>query len=268
MVIINSLVVMVGVALVFGLLIIYISKKFAVKANPMIKKIEEALPGSNDGACGFASCHAFAMAFSMGDATTDGCPVGGESVAKKLAALSGKEVGKVTKIVARVNCSCGPDPDSLKYEYKGIETCRAATLVAQGPKKCVFGCIGFADCVIVCPFDAIHIRNFGEVPFVEEDKCTGCSLCVAECPKNIIDLVPIDKRVYVKCSSNDKPVDSKRNCTTNSCIACRLCERACEVDAIHVTDFLAKIDYTKCTNCEACVKVCPTNVIISLLENE
>ncbi|HPU64042.1 MAG TPA: 4Fe-4S binding protein, partial [Mobilitalea sp.] len=110
----------------------------------------------------------------------------------------------------------------------------------------------------VCAFDAIHIVD--GVAFVDKEKCTACGMCVAECPINIIELVPQKARTYVACSSNDKGKDVKTVCSIG-CIGCKLCEKACEYDAIHVNDNLAKIDYGKCTNCGACVKVCPVKVI-------
>jgi len=40
------------------------------------------------------------------------------------------------------------------------------------------------------------------------------------------------------------------------CVGCKLCEKACPFDAIHVVDKLAVVDYEKCTLCGACVPVC------------
>jgi ferredoxin len=46
------------------------------------------------------------------------------------------------------------------------------------------------------------------------------------------------------------------------CIACKLCEKACSFDAIHVIDNLAVIDYSKCTSCGKCVAACPRKIIV------
>jgi heterodisulfide reductase subunit A-like polyferredoxin len=45
------------------------------------------------------------------------------------------------------------------------------------------------------------------------------------------------------------------------CIACKLCEKACKFDAVHVVDNIAKIDPVKCVNCGLCAKACPRDII-------
>lgn len=40
------------------------------------------------------------------------------------------------------------------------------------------------------------------------------------------------------------------------CIGCRVCEKNCNHDAIHVTHRLAAIDYDKCVGCGQCVALC------------
>ena len=40
------------------------------------------------------------------------------------------------------------------------------------------------------------------------------------------------------------------------------CVKACPYEAIVVQDFLAVIDYDKCTSCGICAAKCPTNAII------
>jgi NAD-dependent dihydropyrimidine dehydrogenase PreA subunit len=49
-----------------------------------------------------------------------------------------------------------------------------------------------------------------------------------------------------------------------ACIACRICEKNCPSDAIHVIDNLAVIDFGKCTQCGICVQKCPQKTIIDL----
>jgi ferredoxin len=49
----------------------------------------------------------------------------------------------------------------------------------------------------------------------------------------------------------------------NGCIGCKICEKKCENDAIHVVDFHAVIDYSKCTGCGVCLEACPTGAIAS-----
>lgn len=48
---------------------------------------------------------------------------------------------------------------------------------------------------------------------------------------------------------------------TYGCLGLGDCVRACDYDAIHVVDGLARVDYEKCTGCQACAKVCPRNII-------
>lgn len=40
------------------------------------------------------------------------------------------------------------------------------------------------------------------------------------------------------------------------CVGCKLCEKACLFDAIHVVNKLAVVDFEKCTLCGACIPVC------------
>ncbi|MBR6399890.1 MAG: 4Fe-4S binding protein, partial [Firmicutes bacterium] len=40
-----------------------------------------------------------------------------------------------------------------------------------------------------------------------------------------------------------------------------MCERNCPSAAVSVTNFLAKVDYEKCTQCGVCTEKCPTKAI-------
>jgi len=51
--------------------------------------------------------------------------------------------------------------------------------------------------------------------------------------------------------------DSKPYVVTDNCVGCRLCEKSCAHDAIHVgADKKATIDYSKCLGCGQCIAVC------------
>lgn len=246
----------------FGAGLAWASRKFAVQVDPRIDAIEEALPGANCGGCGQAGCRNFAEALVEGKVSVNGCPVGGSEVAAKLAEIMGVEVGDSDeRLVAKVRCRGGRQEATQRADYIGITDCRAALLVGNGPKGCEYGCLGLGSCVEACPFDAIRMGPNG-IPVVDTEACTACGNCVAACPQDLIALVPESKQVHVLCRSFDKGKDVRQNCQVG-CIGCKACEKVCPVDAIHVTNFLAEIDYDKCINCGACAAKCPTKAIVS-----
>jgi len=234
------------------------SKLFEVKVDVRIADIREALPGVNCGACGFSGCDAFAEAVLEGKAQVSGCPVGGESTARKIADIMGIEACNVEVMVARVDCNGTMTNCPHKMDYSGIETCAAAQMLYGGVSSCNYGCIGLGDCVRACPFDAIEIIDGTAV--ILEHYCKGCERCIAACPKAIIEMVPQKKRFTVSCQNTEKGAVSMKQCRV-SCIGCGKCVKACPVDAIKVESFLAKIDYAKCINCGKCEEVCPTKAI-------
>ena len=83
-----------GLALFFGFLLAYASKKFKVEEDPKLQKIINALPGVNCGACGFANCKTLAEAIVKGKAPIDGCKVGGKKTADKIASIIKSNVKK------------------------------------------------------------------------------------------------------------------------------------------------------------------------------
>ena len=144
-------------------------------------------------------------------------------------------------------------------DYSGIKDCLSAALVpGKGGKMCVSGCIGLGSCVQACDFDAIHIVD--GVAVVDKEKCKGCQKCMEACPNHLIEMVPYDAIHRVQCNSHDKGPVVTKSCQSG-CISCRLCTKVCPNGAITVDDFLAHIDYSKCTNCGACVEKCPRKVI-------
>ena len=63
----------VGIAAIFAILIVLVSKLCYVKENEKVKKIQENLSGANCGGCGFAGCADFAKALVEGKAKINGC---------------------------------------------------------------------------------------------------------------------------------------------------------------------------------------------------
>lgn len=245
--------------LLIGLLLGIISKVFEVEVDEKEEAVRECLPGNNCGGCGYAGCDALAAAIAKGEAPAGACPVGGAPVAAQIAEIMGTEV-ELTRYVAYVHCNGTPENASSKYIYTGNMSCReAVTLNAGGSKACAHGCLGLGSCVSACDFDAIHL--VGGVPVVSKEDCKGCSACIKACPKHLIDLVPYEQHVFVRCSSHDKGKDVKAVCSVG-CIGCGICKKNCEHDAIDVVDNLAVIDYSKCTNCGTCVEKCPTKALV------
>lgn len=248
-----------GMALVFGGLLGFSSKKFAVKTDPRVEEISLVLPNVNCGGCGFPGCAPFAAAVAEGKAAYSGCPTGGAAVAAMVAKIMGIEPGEFQRQVAFVKCH-GTEGNVKKfYNYDGPDSCIAASQLATGgSKSCSYGCLGLSTCSNACGFDAISIQ--GGIAVIDPDKCTTCGACVAVCPKFLIEMVPEKAKVRVACASLDAGKEVRANCNTG-CIGCSLCKKVCPSDAITVENNLAKIDYDKCTGCQECVVKCPTKII-------
>ncbi len=244
--------------LVFGVGLAIASKRFMVQVDPRLEKIHGLLPGANCGVCGGAGCFGFAEFILSGKAKIDACRVANDAAKEKIAEVLGRKLIKGAKSTAVLHCNGGTKVKD-RFIYQGIEDCVAANLVLGGQKECVFGCLGFGDCVKVCPFGAITM-SVEKLPVIVANKCKACNKCVQICPKKLFSLLPLAQNVYVACSSYDLGKDTKAVCPVG-CIACKLCEKACPVDAIHVLDNLAVIDYNKCTSCGECVKACPMKTI-------
>jgi RnfABCDGE-type electron transport complex B subunit len=244
--------------LIFGVGLAYALKIFGIELDPKMFKILSLLPGANCGACGKPGCAGFAEALMAGETMPSGCVVSNDEARHSIAELLGIDYNPKVKTVATLLCNGGKNAVN-KYDYQGIKTCKAASLVFGGHKACNFGCLGFGDCVETCPFDAITIGD-DELPAVDPARCTACGACVKTCPKNLYVLRPIAVNYYVKCSSRDPGNITMKACKAG-CIACLKCQKACPAGAAKVEASLARIDPEKCKNLGKCFEVCPTKVI-------
>ena len=243
-----------------GLGLAIAAQKFAVEVDPRQKEIMDALPGANCGACGYPGCMGYAQALVEGKTETTLCAPGGKSLVEDIAKILGLEAGDIEEKIAVVRCQGTEANCSSDARYVGVTSCRACQILAGGTKTCTHGCLGFGDCVDVCPFGAIEIGK-EKLPIIYPDKCTGCGKCIDACPRAIIDLQPTKQLTHVLCINTDKGAKANKVCKT-ACIACRKCVKKCPFDAIKITNFVAAIDEEKCRNCGLCTEACPKNCII------
>lgn len=255
-----------SLGLIFGLILALASKLFEVKVDPRVAEIIEILPGANCGACGLAGCAGYADSIVNGGEPINKCAPGGAATAAMIAKIMGMEAEAMEQKVAVIHCSSGGKNNTKwKYAYEGVDSCKSAANIAGGPNSCQWGCIGLNDCLRACPFGAISLDPNG-LRVIDYDKCTACGMCVAACPRKLIHLVPINRNVYVKCSSKERGPDARSVCgSAKPCIGCGLCAKKCPVQCITVENNLARIDYSVCTNCGLCATVCPTKAILDLL---
>lgn len=252
--------------ILIGIFLGVAAKKLEVEVDDKEQAVRDLLPGNNCGACGYPGCDGLAQAIAAGTAPCNACPVANSKIHSEIADVMGIQVEEKEKQVAFVKCAGTCDKTKVKYNYYGIQDCKKAAFTpGRGPKQCGYGCTGFGSCVKVCQFDAIHVVD--GIAVVDKEKCTSCGLCVKECPNNLIELVPYETGHFVRCNSKDKGKDVKAACSIG-CIGCMMCVKVCEFDAVKVEDNLARIDYSKCTNCGKCAAKCPTKVILSELREE
>lgn len=262
--IITAVIIIGSIGLLIGLFLGIASIVFKTETDEREEKILESLPGNNCGGCGYAGCSALASAILKGEAPVNTCPVGGASVAAKIAETMGVEAENVKEKTAFVKCGGNCEKTKEKYNYTGIKDCKMAAFVpGKGSKSCTFGCIGFGNCVKVCEFNAISIVD--GVAKVDSKKCKACGRCVKACPNNIIELIPKDASFAVKCSSHDSGKRAMKVCDA-SCIGCGACNKACPEKAIVIKDKLAHINQDLCTGCGTCVTKCKRNAIIGFCQ--
>ena len=242
----------------FGIMLGVAAKAFRVEKDERIEQVEALLAGANCGGCGYPGCSGFATALCKGSANLSDCPSTKDEQKQQIAQILGVTVGESVPKVAMVMCSGTCDNVVLNHQYQGITDCVAAARYGGSDKACSFGCIGFGSCADVCPYHAIKIEN--NIAVIDREKCVACGACVEICPHKVIKLVEQKQRTFVKCMSKDKGAALKNICSAG-CIGCKICEKNCPKDAIHVTDNVAVIDYDKCVNCGICASKCPKKII-------
>lgn len=164
----EAILVIAGLALVFGLVLGFAAEKFHVEGDPVVDQIDAILPQTQCGQCTYPGCRPYAEAIANGEAEINQCPPGGEAVIQQLADLLGR------------------DPLPLNEE-NGVEQ-EEDTIVVIDEQVC----IGCTLCIQACPVDAI-LGAAKQMHTVIEDECTGCELCIPPCPVDCIHIVPRKK---------------------------------------------------------------------------
>ncbi|MFT5939396.1 MAG: electron transport complex protein RnfB [Paraglaciecola sp.] len=149
-------------ALIFGSILGYASVRFKVQSDPLVEQIDELLPQTQCGQCGYPGCKPYAEAIANGDVINK-CPPGGDATIKRLADLMGVEA------------------TSLDAAH-GQEDVKKVAFIREDE------CIGCTKCIQACPVDAI-LGAAKQMHTVIADECTGCDLCVEPCPVDCIDMI-------------------------------------------------------------------------------
>ena len=165
----TALLVMLGLALVLGIVLGYAALKFKVEGDPLVDKIDAILPQTQCGQCGYPGCKPYATAIAKGEADINQCPPGGEAGVRALADLLGVE------------------PKPLNAEH-GQPKPKSVAVIEESL------CIGCTLCIQACPVDAI-LGSAKHMHTVIASECTGCELCVAPCPVDCITMEVIPETV-------------------------------------------------------------------------
>lgn len=164
---ISALLILVGLAAFFGLVLGYASIRFKVEGDPIVNQVDNLLPQTQCGQCDYAGCRPYAEAISKGEAPINKCPPGGETTMLALADLLDVE----------------PLDLDEEAEQQQADTPEVAIIIEKD-------CIGCTLCIQACPVDAI-VGAAKLMHTVIESECTGCELCLPPCPVDCIIMEPL-----------------------------------------------------------------------------
>ena len=236
-----------AIGLICGAALAVIAKKFGIEEDPRIGTVADMLPNVNCGVCGYAGCAAYAKSIVTGEAQIGLCVPGGHELVEKLEAVLGRRGTVAESRKAVILCNGSNDVVKRRSDYNGVRDCYAANIVAGGDKSCSYGCLGYGTCIRACSLGAIKIES--GLAKIDYGICRGCGLCAKVCPRNLIKVVPVQHKLHVLCSSQDKGAVVRKNCA-RGCIGCGICVKLAatpnaDSGAITLKGSLAVVDYSK-----------------------
>ena len=258
-----SIMTLFALGLASSIILAVASRVFYVREDPMVEAVLEALPGANCGGCGFAGCEGYANAVvNDPEVPANKCCAGGAATSVAVGDLTGKTVAEAEPLYALRRCDKLAGQVGARYEYQGMPSCAAASLMRGGTDSCAFSCLGYGDCVQSCPFDAMRIVD--GVVQVDAAKCTGCGTCVSVCPRGVLELTPLRARVAVYCNTREKLRAVTDVCKVG-CVKCMKCVKMCPAKAVSLEEDRIVIDQLLCLSygaeChEACVAACARKI--------
>ncbi|WP_289997351.1 electron transport complex subunit RsxB [Photorhabdus laumondii] len=155
-----------ALGLIFGLILGFAARRFQVEEDPIVENIDDILPQSQCGQCGYPGCRPYAEAIANNGEMINKCAPGGEPVMLKISEL------------------LGIDPQPLDGDANLQNPARKVAFIDEE------NCIGCTKCIQACPVDAI-VGATRAMHTIVEDLCTGCDLCVAPCPTDCITMIPV-----------------------------------------------------------------------------
>jgi electron transport complex protein RnfB len=143
----------------------FASARLGTEPASVVEQINDLLPQTQCGQCGFPGCRPYAEAIVAGTAQINQCAPGGEATIMAIGHLLNRP-------------PLPPDPAFGESKPGQV------AVVSEDI------CIGCAACLQACPVDAIlGAPHFMHTIIAAE--CTGCELCIAPCP---VDCITMESR--------------------------------------------------------------------------
>lgn len=156
------IVILIGLALASYALLAAMARDFNQSTTITVEQVNQLLPQTQCGECGYPGCKPYAEAILKGEAINK-CLPGGNDTVNALSLLLNRPV----------------------IALDGIAIPKRVAFIREAE------CIGCTKCIQACPVDAI-LGAAKQMHTVITDECTGCDLCVEPCPVDCIDMLPTD----------------------------------------------------------------------------